>query len=342
MMTDKSLDMDMTPSRELLRLQAENERLKRIAADAREKLDAAMDGTGLCVWQLDIITGKLIIFNRRWGSMLGFQPKELEANFEVWKAHLHPEDREEVLNNFYDHLQGRNHFYEVQHRMLSKTGKVTWVQDRGRVVEWDEQGVPLRVMGTHIDITQEKEYEQALSQLAHKDPLTGLLNRTGLIERFAQLQQAGEFTLCFIDLDDFKQVNDTLGHRAGDRLLIQFTERLQQQCPPEVVMARLGGDEFVLLLPWPLHDARTRPLTAACIHCLDQPFELDNGDAYVGMSMGVEGVQAQDCFGDVMAQADAAMYQVKRSGKRGVSYHEPPSPAQLGMAQPLESPVSSI
>lgn len=126
--------MDMTPSPELLRLQAENERLKRIAADAREKLDAAMDGTGLCVWQLDIITGKLIIFNRRWGSMLGFQPKELEANFEVWKAHLHPEDREEVLNNFYDHLQGRNHFYEVQHRMLSKTGKVTWVQDRGRVV----------------------------------------------------------------------------------------------------------------------------------------------------------------------------------------------------------------
>lgn len=81
--------MDMTPSPELLRLQAENERLKRIAADAREKLDAAMDGTGLCVWQLDIITGKLIIFNRRWGSMLGFQPKELEANFEVWKA-LHP------------------------------------------------------------------------------------------------------------------------------------------------------------------------------------------------------------------------------------------------------------
>ena len=74
--------MDITPSRELLKLQAENERLKRIAADARDKLDAVMDGTGLCVWQLDIASGKLIIFNRRWGSMLSFQPKELEASFE--------------------------------------------------------------------------------------------------------------------------------------------------------------------------------------------------------------------------------------------------------------------
>ena len=330
--------MGITPSRELLKLQAENERLKRIAADAREKLDAAMDGTGLCVWQLDIASGKLIIFNRRWGSMLGFQPKELEASFESWKAHLHPEDREEVLNNFYDHLQGRNHFYEVQHRMLSKTGKVTWVQDRGRVVEWNDQGEPLRVMGTHIDMTQEKEYELALSRLAHKDPLTGLLNRAALMNAFTQLQQAGELTLCFIDLDDFKQVNDTLGHRAGDRLLVQFTERLQQECPIEVVMARLGGDEFVLLLPWPRADVRTRPLLDACISCLNQPFELEIGEAYVGMSMGVEAVLVGHDFANVMARADAAMYQVKHAGKGGLAFSEQPVIEQLVIEASLHPP----
>ncbi|WMC12402.1 diguanylate cyclase [Oceanimonas pelagia] len=316
-------------SRELLRLQAENERLKRIAADAREKLEAAMDGTGLCVWQLHVPSGKLIIFNRRWGSMLGFQPKELEASFEVWKAHLHPEDREEVLRHFFDHLHGRSPFYEVQHRMVAKNGAITWVQDRGRVVEWDTRGRPLRVMGTHIDITQEKEYEQALSRLAHKDPLTGLLNRSGLIERFRTLRREGELTLCFIDLDDFKRVNDTLGHRAGDRLLVQLTERLRRLCPPEVVLGRLGGDEFVLLLPWPVHRPHTRQLAQACIDCLDEPFELDNGEGQVGMSMGVEGVREPDDFADVMARADAAMYQVKRAGKRGMAFNTGPVAGHL-------------
>ncbi len=323
--------MDRIYSRELLRLQAENERLKRIAADAREKLEAAMDGTGLCVWQLHVPSGKLVIFNRRWGSMLGFQPKEIEASFEVWKAHLHPEDREEVLNNFFDHLHGRSEFYEVQHRMVAKNGSVTWVQDRGRVVEWDEQGRPLRVMGTHVDITQEKEYELALSRLAHKDPLTGLLNRSGLIERFKALKTEGALTLCFIDLDDFKQVNDTLGHRAGDRLLIQLTERLRFLCPPDVVLGRLGGDEFVLLLPWALQNSQTQPLAQACIDCLDTPFELDNGEAFVGMSMGVEGVREQDDFADVMARGDAAMYQVKRAGKRGMAFNTVPLAGQIGV-----------
>lgn len=75
------------------KLLQENERLKRVAEDAREKLEAAMDGTGLCIWQNHVPTGKLIIFNRRWGAMLGYQPKELSAHFDVWREHLHPEDR---------------------------------------------------------------------------------------------------------------------------------------------------------------------------------------------------------------------------------------------------------
>lgn len=145
------------------KLLQENERLRRVADDAREKLEAAMDGTGLCIWQNHVPTGKLIIFNRRWGSMLGYQPKELSAHFDVWREHLHPEDRERVLQAFFDHLSGKSPFYQVMHRMIAKDGKTTWVLDRGRVVERDAQGNPVRVMGTHIDITHEKEYEQQLA-----------------------------------------------------------------------------------------------------------------------------------------------------------------------------------
>ena len=124
-------------------LKKHNARLVRLARDARSKLNAALDGTGLCLWQLDVPTGKLIIYNRRWGSMLGYQPKELSAQFEVWREHLHQDDKQQVLEAFYDHLQGKTPFYEALHRMQNKNGTITWVLDRGRVSEWDAHGNPL-------------------------------------------------------------------------------------------------------------------------------------------------------------------------------------------------------
>lgn len=83
----------------LRQLEKDNARLQRIADDARAKLDAALDGTGLCLWQLDVPSGKLIIFNRRFGSLLGYEPKVKAAHFDVWQAHLHPDDKDEVLEN---------------------------------------------------------------------------------------------------------------------------------------------------------------------------------------------------------------------------------------------------
>lgn len=311
------------------RLLLENERLKRIADDAREKLDAAMDGTGLCIWQNHVPTGKLIIFNRRWGSMLGYQPKELSAHFDVWRAHLHPEDREQVLQAFFDHLEGKSPFYQAMHRMIGKDGKTTWVLDRGRVVERDDQGNPVRVMGTHIDITHEKEYEQQLAQLAHRDPLTGLFNRTALHRHFPGEYQA----ICFIDLDDFKLVNDNLGHRAGDELLASLAQRLRHCCGEEVRLGRIGGDEFVLLLPWACDDPRTSHLARQCIDAIATPFELPNGDASVGLSMGIAAIRPQDDFGAALARADQAMYRVKRSGKRGFYIAQPSGQPLLDQEQ---------
>jgi len=282
-------------------LKKHNARLARLARDARSKLSAALDGTGLCLWQLDVPTGKLIIYNRRWGSMLGYQPKELNAQFEIWREHLHPDDKQSVLDAFYDHLHGKTPFYEALHRMQHKNGTVTWVLDRGRVTEWDEQGNPLKVTGTHIDMTKEKQYEEQLALLANHDPLTGLANRHALITHFAQLKAQGPLCIAFIDLDDFKTVNDTFGHRSGDELLIQLSQRLRDTCPPGAVVGRLGGDEFVLL-------------NAAL-----KPFELDNGQAQVGASVGIDEVQEQDDFVNALRRADRSMYQIKHTGKNGVA-----------------------
>ncbi|WP_341503457.1 sensor domain-containing diguanylate cyclase [Gallaecimonas sp. GXIMD4217] len=298
-------------------LQAENARLRRIADDAREKLDAALDGTGLCLWQLDVPTGKLVIFNRRWGSMLGYQPGEISAHFDEWKARLHPDDAEEVLSAFYDHLHGRSSFYQVVHRMIGKDGKLAWVVDRGRVVERDDNGKPLRVMGTHMDITQEKLYQEKLARLAHQDPLTGLDNRLKLQQHFEQAQSRPHwqpFSLIFLDLDDFKGINDDLGHKAGDELLVQIGRRLRQACGQALSVARLGGDEFVLLLP----QAGSGNLLVQVESIFDRSFLLDGDEVLIGVSLGMTTIVEPDIgFEQAMNSADMAMYDQKRLRKRG-------------------------
>lgn len=311
-------------SEEILRQQIQNlkkhnARLKRIAHDSRNKLSAALDGTGLCLWQLDVPSGKLVIFNRRWGSMLGFQPKELSAHFDVWREHLHPDDKEMVLSAFYNHLEGKAPFYEALHRMQAKNGTITWVLDRGRVTEWSDDGKPLKVTGTHIDMTKEKQYEQQLAKLANHDPLTGLANRHALQAQFDLLKKLGPLSIAFIDLDDFKNVNDTLGHRSGDEVLLQLSQRLHESCPPEVTIGRIGGDEFILLLPWSLEHPEVNHIARCCLDAAITPFELGNGAAKVGASIGVNESWADDTFNNAVIRADESMYLIKRTGKNGIA-----------------------
>lgn len=310
---------DIALKQQIQNLKKHNARLVRIARDARNKLSAALDGTGLCLWQLDVPSGKLIIYNRRWGSMLGYQPKELSAHFDVWREHLHEDDRQRVLDAFYDHLHGKTPFYEALHRMQHKNGTVTWVLDRGRVTEWDANGSPLKVTGTHIDMTKEKQYEEQLSALANHDPLTGLANRHALLQHFDELKLTGPVCVAFIDLDDFKAVNDTFGHRSGDELLIQLSQRLRNACPQGTIVGRLGGDEFVLLLPFPLTSLLINSTAHTCLRAALTPFELDNGEASVGASIGIDEAQDDDDFVNALKRADRAMYHIKHTGKNGAA-----------------------
>jgi len=305
---------------QILTLKKHNARLKRIAHDAGNKLSAALDGTGLCLWQLDIPSGNLVIFNRRWGAMLGFQPKETDANFESWKESLHPDDAAEVLKAFIDHLAGKAPYYEALHRMIAKNGSITWVLDRGRVSEWDEQGRPLKVTGTHIDMTKEKQYEEQLALLALHDPLTLLTNRHALQNHFRELKAQGPLCVAFIDLDNFKHVNDTLGHRSGDEVLIHLSQRFIDVCPPEVIIGRPGGDEFVLLIPFSRDNPQVSQLAHACLDAVLTPFDMANGHAMIGASIGVAQVLRKDDFDSALARADEAMYRIKKNGKRGVAF----------------------
>lgn len=310
--------------RRVAELENENQQLKIDKFRLEEKLTAAFDGTGLCLWEQHIPSGKLTIFNMAWGKMLGFNSTELEATVEVWKSKLHPEDKEDVINAFTSHLAGESESYQAVHRMLHKDGSHSWVSDRGRVVEFDNENKPLRMMGTHIDITQEKRYELELSNLASTDPLTNLLNRAALETKFEQLQQSNKnqpAALVFIDLDDFKCVNDHLGHKAGDSVLIQVAHWMTEDAPEHTHLARLGGDEFVLLCT----QANKESLSGFAEKLLaraEKPLQLESGEANIGFSIGIRLFETSTLkFNTLYEQADAAMYQVKRQGKNSVSYY---------------------
>jgi diguanylate cyclase (GGDEF)-like protein/PAS domain S-box-containing protein len=168
-----------------------------------------------------------------------------------------------------------------------------------------------------IDVTARKQAESELSWQAHHDPLTGLPNREFFLERLdgALARRGGQVAVLFVDLDDFKVVNDSLGHGAGDRLLSAVAERLSSVLRPDDVIARFGGDEFTILLPGIASEDHALAVAGRVSEALADPLVLDGEHRYVsasvGMSFAAPGSDAQALLRD----ADAAMYRAKEMGK---------------------------
>ena len=261
-------------------------------------------------------------------GLLGYTQEEGSGD-RLWRERLHPEDRERVLaSDERFEREGEERFGE-EYRLLAKDGSVVWVLEDAVLVK-DATGSPLYWQGILYDITERKRAEEQLAHRALHDPLTDLPNRLLLLDRLghalARTEREGraQVAVLFMDLDRFKVINDSLGHEAGDRLLVAVAERLKGYMRPEDTLARFSGDEFVVLVE-DVESPEQAIRVAERIHTdvLESSFVLEGREIYVGTSVGIAlGNARTKSAGDLLRNADMAMYRAKREGS-GYSMFDP-------------------
>ncbi|HQU85461.1 MAG TPA: EAL domain-containing protein [Pyrinomonadaceae bacterium] len=301
------------------------EQLRR--SEARYALAAQGANDGL--WDWDLVTDE-VYYSPRWVEIMGIIPQEDKSPCkDCWFERIHPDDREIVIEELNAHLQGFTHHFENEHRILHGSDEYRWVLIRGLAVK-DESGKALRIAGSLTDVNERKRAEEKLEHDAVHDALTGLPNRKCLMTRLARSLdrkkhgQNYNFATLFIDLDRFKTINDSMGHQAGDELLLSITEKLQKVVRPSDMVARLGGDEFVVLLETVSNQQLVEQIADRIQAELQQPITINGQEIYSSASIGIVlGTNDYDTPDDLVRDADMAMYRAKTKGKARYEIFDP-------------------
>jgi diguanylate cyclase (GGDEF)-like protein/PAS domain S-box-containing protein len=247
-------------------------------------------------------------------QMLGYTPQEWQ-NEKLWPKRLHPEDRERILAADERFEAGDEEPFSEEYRLLAKDGSVVWVREEAVLIR-DKAGEPLYWQGVFYNLTERKALEERLHYQAYHDPLTDLPNRRlfanhlkGALERTHGRKSA----VLFMDLDNFKVVNDSLGHEVGDHLLVAVGQRLKGCLRKGEVAARLGGDEFTLLLENISSAGEAEEVAARIIRELKAPFAIEGHLIFATISIGIA---LSDAVGRaqedlLMRAADIALYRAK-------------------------------
>lgn len=303
---------------------------RRLQDYLNQRFDTALKNVsqGLCLFNED---GRLTAFNQRFAQMFRITSDAAIVGLTVGQildlAHsltnVTEENPESILGKL-NILAGQN-----------TPGTVTFSRTDNHVIVVSHQ--PMTDGGwveTFDDVTEERLAEAKLSYMAHHDMLTGLPNRASFYDRLADcmttVPRGGQLTLLSLDLDDFKAVNDTLGHPVGDKLLQAVGERLRNCVRKDDFVARLGGDEFALVQIDAREPQKTTALASRVIDTISAPYDLDNHRVIVGISVGVAFAPSDAIHPDgLINSADLAMYRAKANGGNTYRFFEPQMDARM-------------
>jgi len=311
----------------------------------------ASDGSGAYMWELNWEEGTYTLSDR-WYEVMGYTQDEINSFEGGVHSIIHPDDQESSRKARQEHLTGLTPIYETEYRMRTKNGQYIWFEVRGKAIVEPKDKIVL-FLGSLIDISNRKQVEFKLSNsyqeleatyeqltatqeelvgqydlllenqekmfhLAYFDSLSNLPNRLCLLESMEKYfrRPGGRGALLFVDTDNFKYINDTLGHKFGDILIRKASERLQSVVREGEMLSRLGGDEFVIFLKDITDREDVLRLAEDVLEGFKQPFLIGESNLYVTVSMGIsfypeDGITTEE----ILKNADVAMYQAKEAGK---------------------------
>ena len=290
-------------------------------ADSEARYRSVVDNIREVVFQTDV-EGRWTFLNSAWVESTGFSVEQSLG--ERYLAFVYPEDREDSEREFQRLMAGRRRVARSEARYLTRQNNLRWFEVNVRTTE-DEDGRIVGCAGTLRDITEQREAERKIRQLAHYDPVTELPNRTLALDRLEQLLKASRRTkehvaVLFLDLDHFKKANDTLGHEAGDQLLREAARRLLADIREHDTVARFGGDEFVILAGGLANAAATVPVAEKLLKSFRDPFYIQGREFMLTASLGIAiAPDDGETSHDLLRNADIAMYQSKGEGRN--TYH---------------------
>ena len=314
----KPIDFPVALAR--VRTQLSLRRTEEARRETEERYALALAGSNDGIWDWNLKTREFC-FSARWKKTLGYEEHEIGSLREEWFDRIHPEDRARVERDIQACIAGIDPHFENEHRVLHRDGSYRWILSRGAPIR-DQAGIAHRIAGSQTDITSFKI----------ADPLTGLPNRALFMDRLKRLAEKAKrkpdnlFALLFLDLDQFKLINDSLGHLVGDQLIVAFARRLEHELrSTDVVsrfteghaLARLGGDEFMVLLDDLQHASDALRIAERIGEALKRPFDIGGNEIFASVSIGVSlsstGFERPE---DLLRDADTAMYRAK-SARRG-------------------------
>ena len=325
----------------IARVEAQFKLMRALSAlrESEQRYTLATAGTRDGIWDWNLETGEIYL-SPRWKALVGITDPNWVAQGTSWLDLVFEEDRERVRSDLESHLCGESSKFETELRMQDRSGGFRWMLCRGLAVR-DENDIPTRIAGSLSDITEGKV----------ADALTGLPNRTlfhDRVERCVQQFNRNEskrFAVLYIDVDDFKLINDSMGHHVGDEFLIQISDRLEPCLrQAEAVLARLGGDEFGVLIEGIQHIDDAIAVAQRIQDRIKAPFSVSDREILARISIGVVIVSTMNASVDeIMRQADTAMYHAKQFSQTGVSVFEDrmqqESAARLEIATELKDAI---
>lgn len=304
-------------------------RLERATRRSEQRFALAIAGANDGIWDWDVVRDQ-IYFSPRLQEILSYHPSDdiVDEPRVIFGERLHPDERLSVMAQIEDYLSGRDgELFETECRWRTEGEEYRWVLIRGRAMR-NESGRAVRMSGSIGDITERKKQEQALVHQALHDSLTGLPNRILLQDRIDQAIRSASrggkcLALLVLDIDHFKEINESLGHQVGDEVLKEIAARLARTLRTSDTVARLGGDEFGLLLPEVAGEVYANHVAKKVSIALHRTLDLEQHALHIGASLGIavypqHGEDAQT----LIRHADMAMYAAKRNGT-GCAVYEP-------------------